>query len=94
MPHGSKTSQVASGGHHSALLTNEGQLFICGSYLHGKLGIDKQTSLNVHKFKAVTRVKDYKVQQVVCGDYHTVALLSDGSLHTWGGSLNSKLGKR
>ena len=31
--------QISSGSHHSALVTNTGELFITGSALHGKLGL-------------------------------------------------------
>ena len=30
---------ISSGSHHSAIVTKAGELFVCGSQLHGKLGI-------------------------------------------------------
>ena len=32
--------------------------------------------------------------QVVCSDYHTSCLFDDGTIYTWGGSVNNKLKKR
>ena len=86
--------QIASGGHHSACVTASGALLICGSYLHGKLGIEKRTSLSVSKFQQIMKIQNCNVKQVVCGDYHTVCLRDDGTIYTWGGALNDKLGKR
>jgi len=30
---------VSSGSHHSVLVTKTGEVFSCGSFLHGKLGL-------------------------------------------------------
>ena len=35
-----------------------------------------------------------KVKKVACGDYHTLAMLEDGTVHSWGGTLHKKLGKK
>lgn len=32
------------------------------------------------------------MKQVSCGDYHTLALLEDGSVYGWGGTLHKKVG--
>ena len=85
---------ISSGAQHSAVVTNNGELFICGSYLHGKLGLEKLTKVNVTTFQPVTAFRKQKVKQVACGDYHTLCLLDDGSVYTWGGSLHKKLGAR
>lgn len=34
------------------------------------------------------------MKAVQCGDYHTVCLFDDGSVYSWGGSHNNKMGKR
>lgn len=33
------------------------------------------------------------VKKVACGDYHTLCLLEEGTVHAWGGNLYKKLGK-
>jgi alpha-tubulin suppressor-like RCC1 family protein len=85
---------VSSGGQHSAAIDNQGRLYICGSYLHGKLGIEDLTTVSVQAFTLVPSLKDKVVIQVACGDYHTLCLLEDGSVYTWGGTLHKKLGQR
>jgi len=32
------------------------------------------------------------VKEVACGDYHTMALIEDGTVYAWGGTLHKKLG--
>lgn len=79
---------ISSGAQHSGLVTTEGELFVCGSYLHGKLGIEGLTTVNISSFQQVTALKGQKVKQVECGDYHTLCLLEGGAIYTWGGTLH------
>jgi RCC1 and BTB domain-containing protein len=85
---GRKVKWVSSGAQHSAVVTDEGELLVCGSYLHGKLGIEGLTSVNISVFQPVTALHGLKVKQVECGDYHTLCLLEDGVVYTWGGTLH------
>ena len=85
---------VSSGGQHSSSIDNQGHLYICGSYLHGKLGIEDLTTISLQAFTLVPSLKDKVVIQVACGDYHTLCLVDDGSVYTWGGTLHKKLGQR
>lgn len=32
------------------------------------------------------------MKSVSCGDYHTMALLEDGTVYAWGGTLHKKVG--
>ena len=34
-----------------------------------------------------------KVNMVACGDYHTLCLLENGRVYSWGGTLHKKVGK-
>ena len=85
---------VTSGGQHSAAIDSSGKLYVCGSYLHGKLGIENLTTVSVLGFSIVPALKDKVVRQVACGDYHTLCLLENGQVYTWGGTLHKKLGQR
>ena len=84
---------VSSGGQHSACIDVEGVLYICGSYLHGKLGIEDLTTTSVLSFTLLKALKGKQVKQVACGDFHTLCLLEDGSVYTWGGNLHKKNAK-
>lgn len=83
---------ISSGSHHSALVTKSGEIFVCGSSLHGKLGIPDLYATNISKFSKVPALTSIKasIKQVACGDYHTLALSKDGAVFAWGGSLHKK----
>ena len=85
---------ISSGGQHSACIDSEGQLYICGSYLHGKLGIEDISTITIITFKPMKFFQSMRVKQVACGDYHTLCLTDDGQVYTWGGNLHKKLGQR
>lgn len=86
----SSAIHISSGSHHSALVTKGGELFVCGSALHGKLGIKNLSCSNVTKFTKVPALRDESIVQVECGDYHTLALNKRGEVFSWGGSLHKK----
>ena len=80
---------ISSGSHHSALVTKSGELYVCGSSLHGKLGLPElSSSTNINKFARIPLKST--IRQVACGDYHTLALSKEGWVYTWGGSLHKK----
>ena len=79
---------MSSGSHHTVVVTKTGDVYSCGSFLHGKLGLSSQGVINVSRF---TKVKiPVRVKQVACGDYHTLSLSEDGKVYAWGGSLHKK----
>jgi alpha-tubulin suppressor-like RCC1 family protein len=41
---------ISSGSNHSALVTKIGELFVCGSALHGKLGITSINTTSIQRF--------------------------------------------
>lgn len=85
---------VSSGGQHSACIDSAGTIYVCGSYLHGKLGIEDLSTISILSFKPIKSLQTKKIKQVSCGDYHTLCLTDDGQVYTWGGNLHKKLGQR
>lgn len=85
---GKRVKWISSGAQHSGIVTEEGELLICGSYLHGKLGIEGLQAVTIQIFQHVPALKGLKVKQVECGDYHTLCLLEDGTVYSWGGTLH------
>jgi alpha-tubulin suppressor-like RCC1 family protein len=55
-------NMVTSGGQHSAAIDINGRLYVCGSYLHGKLGIDDLASNVVLSLTPVTQLKNQVVK--------------------------------
>eukprot|EP01017_Pseudomicrothorax_dubius_P028781 TRINITY_DN3446_c0_g2_i8.p1 TRINITY_DN3446_c0_g2~~TRINITY_DN3446_c0_g2_i8.p1 ORF type:complete len:445 (+),score=87.98 TRINITY_DN3446_c0_g2_i8:39-1373(+) len=85
---------LSAGGQHSAVVTVTGELFICGSALHGKLGIEDLMMTNITRFQPVPALKGMIVREVACGDYHTLCLLETGVVFAWGGTLHKKTGQK
>lgn len=85
---------LSSGRQHSAFISNDGTLYVCGSALHGKLGIEELTMTSILKLQPINFLKGQKILDVACGDYHTLCLLDNGDVYAWGGSLHKKLGQR
>ena len=41
---------ISSGGSHSAVVDGDGKLYVCGSALHGKLGLEKLNKVSISSF--------------------------------------------
>eukprot|EP00347_Sterkiella_histriomuscorum_P005662 403355741 len=77
---------ISSSNHHTAMITQDGQIVVSGSSLHGKLGIESNKT-NINKFQIVPTLQRKRAKQVSCGDYHTLVLIEDGTVYQFGGSL-------
>ena len=78
---------ISSGREHTAVIDSNGYLYLCGSTLHGKLGIQKYVK-SLTSFSIFPRSRQDRVKEVACGDYHTLCLLVDGRVFGWGGTLH------
>ena len=78
---GTSAKYIASSNHHTAIVNSEGYLYVCGSSLHGKLGIENLMKTYINKFQLVPFFSKRKVKQVACSDYHTLCLLEDCSVY-------------
>lgn len=79
----------AGGMYHSAAITIDGSLNMCGNNTYGQLGITG----NAEKVATFTRISTpYKITLVACGAYHTVALSSAGTVYSMGNNTYGQLG--
>lgn len=83
------TPWYASVGAHIVLLNPDGTVWCIGSNNHGQLGIGK-TDSDIHEPVMVRELR--KVIAVAAGATHSVALLQDGTVWTWGGNESGQLG--
>ena len=81
---------VATGEDHTALVTEEGDLYTWGSGEYGRLGHGDETSTNVPKL--VQSGLKGVVIQVSAGYAHTACVTRNGALFTWGSGIRGKLG--
>ncbi|XP_026739973.1 regulator of chromosome condensation-like [Trichoplusia ni] len=81
--------QISAGSNHTAILTDEGRVFVCGSNSEGQLGLgeDRRSCL---KFKELKFME--KISFVECGYYHTVFITAKGAVFLTGDNENQKLG--
>lgn len=78
---GKRPKQVACGGFHSAVITEDGHLYTFGGGEHGQLGHGDRT--NKLKPTFVQALEGKSVIQITCGWSHSVALTRDGQVYTW-----------
>ncbi|KAL5505563.1 hypothetical protein EMCRGX_G007016 [Ephydatia muelleri] len=80
---------VACGSSHSLAIDKEGSLFAWGDNYHGQLGLGS-TEQN-HPIPKLVKLKP-RVVQVAAGGSHTIALLQDGRVFSWGQNSYGQLG--
>jgi len=75
-------------------LTNDGRIYSYGANGSGQLGVgdhEKRYTPTLIKFSNVAHA-DVFVKSVACGGHHCLALMSDGSVYSWGSNTYSQLG--
>ncbi|KAM9493367.1 retinitis pigmentosa GTPase regulator b [Clarias gariepinus] len=82
--------KLACGDEHTALITENGKLFMFGSNNWGQLGLGEKISVN--KPTCVKALKAEKVKLVACGRTHTLVYTSCGNLYAAGGNNDGQLG--
>ncbi|XP_062236253.1 X-linked retinitis pigmentosa GTPase regulator-like isoform X3 [Platichthys flesus] len=82
--------KIACGDEHTALITENGKLFMFGSNNWGQLGLGSK--LTVNKPTCVKALKSEKVQHVACGRNHTLICTAQGKVYTSGGNSEGQLG--
>ncbi|CAJ0922686.1 unnamed protein product, partial [Mesorhabditis belari] len=86
---GQKIIQIACGGHHSAALSDRGELFCWGLNSSGQLGIGSM--INQDSPKSV-HLHDRFIKEVACGHNFTLALTEAGDVYAWGYNENGQIG--
>ncbi|XP_063621146.1 uncharacterized protein LOC134793498 [Cydia splendana] len=81
--------QVSAGSNHTAILTDDGRVFVCGSNTEGQLGLGEDTR-STTKFTELKFME--KIAFVECGYYHTVFITTQGAVFVTGDNENQKLG--
>uniref|UniRef100_A0A7N6BKI4 X-linked retinitis pigmentosa GTPase regulator n=1 Tax=Anabas testudineus TaxID=64144 RepID=A0A7N6BKI4_ANATE len=82
--------KIACGDEHTALITQNGKLFMFGSNNWGQLGLGSKVTVN--KPTCVKALKSQKVQLVACGRNHTLIYTAQGKVYASGGNSEGQLG--
>lgn len=81
---------VACGSHHSLFVTSAGQVYACGWNSSAQCGVPDNVPI-VTPPSMVPALTD--VRKVVAGTFHSLALLMDGRVLSWGGGHSGQLGR-
>jgi len=81
---------VAASDNHTLCITTDGSLFSWGDNECGQLGVGDTESRHVPTL--VTGLQGKRVVHVAAGQSHTICSTADGSVFTWGGGDDGKLG--
>ena len=86
---GTTWKQVSAGNQHTAAVKTDGTLWVWGNGANGRLGTNDTITRSTPDttFSGGT---DWK--QVSCGEYHTAAIKTDGTLWSWGVNYAGQLG--
>eukprot|EP00759_Apiculatamorpha_spiralis_P020114 PhF_6_TR25639/c1_g1_i1/m.36059/K07937/ARF1; ADP-ribosylation factor 1 len=82
--------EVRCGGCHCLVRTHSGQVFGWGRNDQGQLGLGD--FVNRHSPVALEVPEGLVVQGIACGDYHTLILANDGTVHGCGSGRHGQLG--
>ncbi|MDR3345619.1 MAG: hypothetical protein LBS73_00435 [Campylobacteraceae bacterium] len=88
-----KIISIATGGYHSLALDNEGNLWATGDNYYGQLGLGDNTDKNL--FQSVTFAglsPNAKIVSISAGEYHSLALDSEGKLWASGANEHGQTG--
>jgi len=87
---GKRPKQIACGGFHTAVITEDGSMYTFGGGEHGQLGHGDK--VNKVKPTLVSALEGIMISQITCGWSHSVALTLNGKIYSWGNGDHGKLG--
>ena len=89
---GTNWKQVACGNAHVVAIKTDGTLWTWGGNSYGQLGINLSGSTIGRTTPVTTIAGGTNWKQVACGNYHTLAIKTDGTLWSWGYDNSGQLG--
>src|SRR5665647_216772 len=81
---------IAGGTAHTALVTPDGKLYMCGDNSMGQLGTGDRINYSL----PIQIQFPLPVIAVACGNSHTAVVTISGDLYTWGANTYGQLGRR
>ena len=81
---------IASGTNHVLVLTEENELWAWGKNENGQLANNNPTSFN--RPIRITGLPSNRIVQIVAGDAHSMVLLDNGEIWSWGDNAFGQLG--
>jgi len=90
LPSGVTAKSITAGGYHAMAVSHSGALYVWGYNDYGQLGTGNTTSrVNPGEISVASGVT---VTSIAAGEYHSLAIGSDGYLYAWGYNGDGELG--
>jgi alpha-tubulin suppressor-like RCC1 family protein len=86
---GNNWKSIAGGNSHTVALKTDGSLWTWGRNSYGQLGVNDTTN---RLTPVTTLLGGTNWKSIAGGDFHIIALKTDGSLWTWGNNFSGQLG--
>lgn len=91
-----RIAKIAASDNHSALITDEGELYTWGDNGYGQLGLkgdytEKPKSVDKPTLVSYFQENNIKVKDIVLGKHHTIALDDKGRVFSWGRGIMSNI---
>ncbi len=77
---------------HMIAITEENKIYIWGENYWGQLG--NETNHNCFVPKLLEKIKDERIVDICCGDFHSMALSECGRVYTWGNNRYGQIGNK
>jgi alpha-tubulin suppressor-like RCC1 family protein len=90
LPDNKIVSDLDCGYNHTVVLANDGTVYSCGRNTSGQLGLDNSNNYNT--FQLMPLPQGTTATKVLCGQNHTIVMLSDGSVCCCGSNSDGQLG--
>jgi len=85
-----KVAKIACGASHTAFITKDGSMWVCGRNDNCELGSGDTD----HRYKPTKIEFPKRILHVACGWGHNLAISEDGSLYGWGDNTQYQVGTR
>ena len=92
LPNGVKPKQIASSGHHSMAIGDDGEFYAWGRNSNGQLGTGTSDYDHHYAPQKIILPNGVKPLKIACGESFSMAICTDGELYTWGDGSYGELG--
>ncbi len=87
---GAAWAKVASGGEHTLAVDSLGNLYATGDNTYGQIGVGSSSKTFTNVLLSAARI--VRCKDVAAGNFHSLALTTDGQLYAWGYNDFGQLG--